>query len=98
MNHGNSRMKITYHYNGKKYDSIEALLDVVPSLRIDHATVVRELGNNVYEIDGERIKVDEGTVVYFGHIDRMYSRNGSCYTCSGVLHMGGAPIKMEMNM
>lgn len=91
-------MKITYHYNGNKYDSIEALIDVVPSLRIDHATVVRELGNNVYEIDGERIKVDEGTVVYFGHIDRMYSRNGSCSMRSGVLHMGGAPIQMTTNM
>ena len=91
-------MKITCHYNGKKYDSIEALIDVVPSLRIDHATVVRELGNNVYEIDGERIKVDEGTVVYFGHIDRMYSRNGSCSMRRGVLRMGGAPIQMTMNM
>lgn len=91
-------MKITYHYNGKKYDSIEALIDVVPSLRIDQAPVVRELGNNVYEIDGERIKVDEGSVVSFGHIDRMYSRNGSCSMCSGVLRMGGAPIQMTMNM
>lgn len=31
-------------------------------------------------------------------VDRMYGRNGSCSMCSGVLHMGGTPIQMTMNM
>lgn len=91
-------MKMIYTYQGKQYGSINALLSAVPCLRIEHATIVRELGNGAYEIDGERVQVDSGTIVYFGRVEKMYSKNGSLSSCSGVLNMNNAPISISMRM